>query len=95
MAGITQQGRGTLLAIMDICQAYRNISIHPSDRPIYIGHAMARLDKRGRSLSFVLRSYSSTDFLSDCRCAVVDHREDGYKVGGRSAHIQCIRQLEM
>ena len=33
VAGIVQRGRGTLLAKMDIRQAYRNVPIHPSDRP--------------------------------------------------------------
>ena len=32
VAGILQRGRGTLLAKMDIWQAYRNVPIHPSDR---------------------------------------------------------------
>ena len=34
VAGIIQRGRGTLLAKMDIRQAYRNVPIHPSDRPL-------------------------------------------------------------
>ena len=32
VAGIIKLGRGTLLAKMDICQAYRNVPIHPHDR---------------------------------------------------------------
>ena len=34
VTGIFQQRRGTLLAKMDIWQAYRNVPIHPSDRPL-------------------------------------------------------------
>lgn len=34
VVGIIQRGSGTLLAKMDIRQAYRNIPIHPSDRPL-------------------------------------------------------------
>jgi hypothetical protein len=34
VAGIVQRGRGTLLAKMDIRQAYRNVPIHPTDRPL-------------------------------------------------------------
>lgn len=33
VVGIIQRGRGTLLAKMDIRQAYRNVLIHPSDKP--------------------------------------------------------------
>ena len=32
VAGILQRGKGTLMAKMDICRAYRNIPVHPSDR---------------------------------------------------------------
>ena len=32
--GILQHGKGTMMAKMDICQAYRNIPIHPCDRPL-------------------------------------------------------------
>ena len=31
---IGRRGRGTLLANMDIKQAYRNIPVHPGDRPL-------------------------------------------------------------
>ena len=36
VASITTYGRGAMLAKMDIKQAYRNISIHSSDK-IYLG----------------------------------------------------------
>ncbi len=34
MAGILGHGRGTMMAIMDIRQAYRNIPVRPDDRPL-------------------------------------------------------------
>ena len=34
VAGIVRYGQGTLIETMDIHQAYRNISVHPSDRSL-------------------------------------------------------------
>ena len=76
VAGIVQWGRGTLLAKMDIRQAYRNVPIHPSDRPF--------LGMQWQGATFVSTLWikvSSTD-LSDRGCAAVGHGEDGYRVGG-------------
>ena len=40
---IIQLGRGSYMAKTDICSAFRNIPVHPSDWELYIRHALARL----------------------------------------------------
>ena len=55
VAGIIQWGRGTSLAKMDIRQAYRNVPIHPSDRP-FLGMQWQGATFVDAALSFGLRS---------------------------------------
>ena len=55
VAGIIQRGRGTLLAKMDIRQAYRNVPIHPSDRP-FLGMQWQGATFVDAALPFGLRS---------------------------------------
>ena len=55
VAGILQRGRGTLLAKMDIRQAYRNVPIHPSDRPL-LGMRWRGVTFADATLPFGLRS---------------------------------------
>ena len=57
VAGIVQRGRFTLLAKMDICQVYRNIPIHTSDRP-FLGMQWQRATFVDAALPFGLRSAS-------------------------------------
>ena len=55
VAGIVQRGRGTLLAKMDIHQAYRNVPIHLSDRP-FLGMQWQGATFVDAALPFGLRS---------------------------------------
>ena len=55
VAGIIQRGRGTLLAKMDMRQAYRNVPIHPHDR-LLLGMQGLGVTFADATLPFGLRS---------------------------------------
>ena len=55
VSGIVRYGQGTLIAKMDIHQAYRNISVHPSDRLLF-GMQWKGLTFVDGALPFGLRS---------------------------------------
>ena len=57
VAGIIQRGRGTLLAKMDICKAYRNVPIHPHDK-LLLGMQWQGVTFADATLPFGLRSAS-------------------------------------
>ena len=68
--------RGTLLAQMDIRQAYRNVPIHPSDS----WHAMAGGDICRCDATF-WAEISSVDLLNYRRCTAGGYGVDGHGVG--------------
>ena len=64
VAGIVQRERFTLLAKMDIRQAYRNIPIHTSDRP-FLGMQWQGATFVDAALPFGLRSASLISAIAD------------------------------
>ena len=80
VAGIVQQGRGTVLVKMDIRQAHHNVPIHVNDRPWACnGRGYTFVDA---ALLFRLRSVPLTGLLGNHRYVAMGRGEDGYRVGG-------------
>ena len=81
--GIMARGRGTLMAKFDVASAYRNVAIHPDDRPLlgmqWRGKYFVDLDLpfRLRSAPFIFISYG-VDFLRH-------HLDDFFTLGPSSS----------
>ena len=81
---VAMLGRGSLLAKMDIKQAYRMVPLHPDDR-VFARHAVGERCLRRQGPPIWLK-VSPINFLSSSRCAAIYDAEKWCNVCGPLYH---------